>query len=130
MLNDRGFTLVEILFVVSIILILVAITLPYSKPVQFHYDELIIERFLYDAHLMALQTKMKVNVILKDDSMTYSTDELSRTEFLREATFLGTYQFHYNASGNISKAGTYDFLVNGDEKSIVTQLGSGAFYIE
>ncbi|MBD8071335.1 competence type IV pilus minor pilin ComGD [Bacillus sp. PS06] len=141
--NQKGFTLIETLLVLSILIILT--TLPFLKlsPLQ---EEKIIEHFfeqLTDDLLLSQQyaimhsDSVKVyffhasssyKVILVETNTVVISRNYDENITINPLTLGTTIQFRNN--GNISKAGTMQVVYKKSEKyNVVFQLGRGRFYV-
>lgn len=131
MLANKGFTLIETLFVLFIICILSTLSMSLHIPqknIQQNLQE--ICSFLNQAKMEAMVSKQTVKIIFSHDSISYSNLSCNQTYQLADGTFFDEYTFTFNGNGNIKTAKT--LLYHTPEKSyrFVYQVGSGCFYVE
>jgi competence protein ComGD len=146
MKNQSGFTLIEILFVLSIFLIITSISGLLIRP---HY--LVMEReqfisqfkadFLYSQQYAISQQKNLVFFILPKDkryyvkeksSSVYLVDRLIPKTIKVEDGTMGTassIQLELNPSGHINRFGTVYFYVRDQKYKMIFQIGAGRFYV-
>lgn len=126
--------MIEILFVLSVIIIVNVFTLHFSitnRPkiaMEQQCDQVI--SLLEEAKTLALISHNQVNINVSPNQITYSQGSKSRTLFLNFSYFFKYYyDFHFNKNGNISLGGRIELCDNNIIKTIVLNVGSGAFYV-
>lgn len=130
MLNKKGFTLIEMLLVFSIILTTSLITLKLHIPVMDEDDYVQqVSNFLYEAKMNAIVSKEKTKIILNDGCLEYSSKSKNKKLDLSDYINSSSYEFSYNAYGNIYKAKTVNLVIEGEEYHLVFQVGSGCFEV-
>lgn len=131
MSNRKGFTMIEMVFVLSVILTLSMITMTLHTP-ELGEDDLTnkISTFFYKAKLNALTNKEKTTITLKSHKLTYTSENNSETLYITNGRCKTTHTFSYNVNGNIYKAKTIKFVLDGQQVNYVFQVGSGAFEIQ
>lgn len=141
--NDRGFTLIEMLFVLFIVMCLTGIVTKMSMKVSEAKE---IERFFTQLQLdiqfiQMSSVEQKEYLFIRFDGPinSYSIKNLSYIEvykrpFPKNVEFLsGSSTFvtiMYKANGNVSKAGTLYFKTPTGTKKVVITLGAGRIRIE
>lgn len=129
MLNNKGFTLVESLLVVSIIVMTSVLSFNYHIPVNDNQDIINkIEAFLYEAKMNSIIKKEKTKIILSDNKIEYHSNSLSK-DITINSFECEDVTFTYNLNGNIYKAQSIDIYINNELYEIVFQVGSGCFEV-
>lgn len=130
MLNNKGFTLLEMLLVLSIICMTSFLTLTFHQP-KISQEQAImqIENFIYAAKLNAMVNKEKTNITLNRNTMSYQSTSTKKSMSLDSQIYCSKYQFSYNTNGNIYKASTVKYTIYGKKVKFVFQVGSGSFEI-
>lgn len=131
MLTNKGFTLIEMIFVISIISITSFLTLsvyiPKSKSIDSQEK---ISQFFYQAKLNSMIYKEKTSITLSGTKLSYSSSSNNQTIYIKDGFAKKKYSFSYNANGNIYKASTVTYKINGLSINYVFQVGSGCFDIK
>lgn len=128
MLTKKGFTLIEMLLVLSIICTTSILSLTLYTPAtqkQNTIDK--ISNFFLEAKANAILYKEKTDVAIKGVKLTYSSNNHTKTIYTTDAYAKKNYSFSYNANGNIYKAKTIQYVINGMNVNYVFQVGSGCF---
>lgn len=135
MQNNHGFTLVEELFVISVIIILSIFTLQFSfnsKPVislEQQCNQII--SLLEEGKSIALTNHEKVDIEIAVNQVSYHAVNRERTVVLEETYQIdNSYEFHFNHNGNISSGSHFNICNQSKCKSIVLNVGSGTFYVK
>lgn len=121
-MQNKGFTLIEMLLVLSILSIVIAL-FPFT---QYHSIYLhtqvneIKERLLY-AQSTALKMKKKMNVTIQGSNVNIA----NQNYHLQKGMSCQGKNFSYNELGNVSNAQTITCALKGITRKIVIQLGSG-----
>ena len=110
MYDDSGFTLIEVVFTISIILILSTITLHFvinSKPVislQQQCQQVI--SLLEEGKSRAMINHEQINIIIQTKQISYNGQKDQRTLTINDNYYIDDYyEFHFNHNGNISSGG-------------------------
>lgn len=134
MLGKKGFTMVEILFVLSILIVLSVFTLHFSIS---NRPKIAIEQqcsqiisLLEEAKTLALTSHDQVDINISSNQISYSQGNKSRTLLLNFSYYFKYYyDFHFNKNGNISSGGRIELGNTNEIKTIILNVGSGAFYV-
>lgn len=123
MQNEKGFTLVEMLVTISILLLIMAIS-PFLKPSR----QLVFTCETEKLHSFLLQAQMKAMFTKKSMYIQFQTDGVQAGEefFVYDNMYCEGKAFHYTKQGTISQAQTITCSLQNKKKTIVLQLGSGA----
>lgn len=131
MLNNRGFTLIEMLFVFFIILVLSTLTMTLHIPQKtdlHHIQD--ISSCLYQAKLNAITHKETTEVIFEKKKLLIESPHYSYQYVLSDNHHFEKHQFTYNEFGHIKKAKTVRFYGQEQNYAFVFQVGSGSFYVQ
>lgn len=134
MLGKKGFTMVEMLFVLSIMIVLSVFTLHFSIS---NRPKIAIEQqcsqiisLLEEAKTLALISHNQVDINISSNQISYSQGNKSRTLLLNFSYYFKYYyDFHFNKNGNISSGGRIELGNTNEIKTIILNVGSGAFYV-
>lgn len=134
MLGKKGFTMVEMLFVLSILIVLSVFTLHFSIS---NRPKIAIEQqcsqiisLLEEAKTLALTSHDQVDINISSNQISYSQGNKSRTLLLNFSYYFKYYyDFHFNKNGNISSGGRIELGNTNEIKTIILNVGSGAFYV-
>lgn len=134
MLGKKGFTMVEMLFVLSIMIVLSVFTLRFSIS---NRPKIAIEQqcsqiisLLEEAKTLALTSHNQVDINISSNQISYSQGNKSRTLLLNISYYFKYYyDFHFNKNGNISSGGRIELGNTNEIKTIILNVGSGAFYV-
>lgn len=134
MLGKKGFTMVEMLFVLSIMIVLNVFTLHFSIS---NRPKIAIEQqcsqiisLLEEAKTLALTSHNQVDINISSNQISYSQGNKSRTLLLNFSYYFKYYyDFHFNKNGNISSGGRIELGNTNEIKTIILNVGSGAFYV-
>ena len=134
MLGKKGFTMVEMLFVLSIMIVLSVFTLHFSIS---NRPKIAIEQqcsqiisLLEVAKTLALTSHNQVDINISSNQISYSQGNKSRTLLLNFSYYFKYYyDFHFNKNGNISSGGRIELGNTNEIKTIILNVGSGAFYV-
>lgn len=134
MLGKKGFTMVEMLFVLSIMIVLSVFTLHFSIS---NRPKIAIEQqcsqilsLLEEAKTLALTSHDQVDINISSNQISYSQGNKSRTLLLNFSYYFKYYyDFHFNKNGNISSGGRIELGNTNEIKTIILNVGSGAFYV-
>lgn len=134
MLGKKGFTMVEMLFVLSIMIVLSVFILHFSIS---NRPKIAIEQqcsqiisLLEEAKTLALTSHNQVDINISSNQISYSQGNKSRTLLLNFSYYFKYYyDFHFNKNGNISSGGRIELGNTNEIKTIILNVGSGAFYV-
>ena len=119
MYDDSGFTLIEVVFTISIILILSTITL--------HF----VISLLEEGKSRAMINHEQINIVIQTKQISYNGQKDQRTLTINDNYYIDDYyEFHFNHNGNISSGGHLKICSSNGCKSIILNVGSGAFYVK
>lgn len=134
--DKKGFTLVEMLFVLSIIIVLGTFTLHYSITTPILKTSLnqqcnYVIALLEEAKTLALTSHQQVDINISNDEIGYLQANLHReVKLADEYYFSNSYEFHFNKNGNISSGGRLEISGFDQSQTIILNVGSGAFYVK
>lgn len=129
--NQKGFTLIETLFVLMIICILSSLCLSIYMPKKsedIYLQE--ISHFFQEAQLQAMTQKKTTSIKIATHELSYEIDQKKVTYQLPKNTYFDEHKITYNAYGHIKNAKTLTF--HGIERNyyFIFQVGSGYFYVQ
>lgn len=135
MQNKSGFTLIEELFVISIIVLLSVFTLSYTfnfKPkISLKQQCNQIVSLLEEGKSKSIINHEKIDIEIASNKITYKGIDKERTINLNDNYYIDdSYEFHFNDKGNISSGGHLNICDKSVCKSIVLNVGSGAIYVK
>lgn len=130
MLTNKGFTLIEILFVLFIICILFTITMTLNMPQKkIENDIQEISHFIRAAQIDAMRYKQTATLIFANDHLSYSYQDKQYEYDLRDQLRFEEHQLTFNESGGIKSAKSVSLYTEDKQYQFVFQLGSGCFYV-
>ena len=126
--------MVEMLFVLSIMIVLSVFTLHFSIS---NRPKIAIEQqcsqiisLLEEAKTLALTSHDQVDINVSSNQISYSQGNKGRTLLLNFSYYFKYYyDFHFNKNGNISSGGRIELGNTNEIKTIILNVGSGAFYV-
>lgn len=125
---NKGFTLVESLFVIFIICILLSIGMTLHIPTNNEQLEVQnIVSFLNEARLSCITSKQSIEISFLDDQISYGTKHIYH---LKEGNSFNNSSVSFNQYGHIIDPKTITLYTQNKEYSFVFQLGSGCFYVK
>lgn len=139
--DEKGFTLLESLFVLSIFLIISSFSLFLLKPHQVTMEkELFITQLKADLlfaqqHALSTQKLVAVNFVNPRKYYyirKYTGEILLEREYSERITVAEGSQplyFRYHSSGNISSFGSIHIYIGDEIYRMMFQLGKGRFYV-
>lgn len=132
MLNRKGFTLVEMLLSLSVILILSAFGFTCRLPKVSDDEQLnLIVNVLTYARMHASTKKETTDVDVSDKSLHIYSEHMNREIHLGQGyRFLACHHFSYNNTGRIKHAKTIKLETPHKRYDFIFQLASGTFYVE
>ena len=129
MLNNRGFTLIEVIFSISVIIILSLFTLSYARlsPVHLSIEQQCnqVISLLQDAKTQALLNHQKIDIIIENNQISYNSGNQHVLKLDENYYFENSFELYFNKNGN-----TLKLCDKHTCKSIVFNVGSGAFYVK
>lgn len=123
---NKGFTMIEMIFVLAILAIAMLLLVTNKKPSTLYLEMLTIQNKILDLQLKALSEKEQ-QVIVFDQSVIYFNEEsyeLTNQTICEQATIT------FNGLGNINHANTVCCYQGERKRCIKFQLGSGRCSIE
>lgn len=134
MLNNRGFTLIEVIFSISVIIILSLFTLSYAclSPVHLSIEQQCnqVISLLQDAKTQALLNHQKIDIIIENNQISYNSGNQHVLKLDENYYFENSFELYFNKNGNINSGNTLKLCDKHTCKSIVFNVGSGAFYVK
>ncbi len=130
MLNNKGFTLIETLFVLSILTIMLTFSLS-IKPFKQDNQSVIsdISLFLLQAKTSSMIYKEKVKIEFDDNEIYASSSHFNKRYILNNGYF-SSHSFSYNKQGHIVNPKTIYVYLDNMKYKFVYQIGAGCFYVE
>lgn len=132
---SRGFTLIEQLFVLSVIIVMTMFTLPYYR-LHFNNDRIeniqfCISAIINGAKAQALTTHQKVELNFSDSHISYQqNDKDIRYNLPEEAHFSHLTNVSFNENGNINQANHIVLNYKDSQYKLIFHLGSGDYYFK
>lgn len=148
MSNQSGFTLIEMLFVLSIFLLISSISSILISPQYLLYEK---ERFLsqFKADILysqqyAISHQKQLTVYIYPKERRYAVNEKLTDKSVIDRNFPKSIQmekgtmagsgttnmiFEFSKSGRLNQFGTFYFLVDHERYKITFQIGAGRFYV-
>lgn len=134
MLNKHGFTLIEVIFSMSIIIVLSLFTLRLTtiSPLSLSIDEqcTLIMSLLQEAKYQALLNHSKVEIIIQSQKIGYQYPKEHFLELNANYQFENSFELSFNKNGNINAGNTLKICDLYTCRSIVFNVGSGVFYVK
>ncbi|MEG0275506.1 MAG: competence type IV pilus minor pilin ComGD [Coprobacillus sp.] len=130
MLTNKGFTLIETLFVMFIICVLFTITMTLRMPEKkIEKDVQEISHFIKAAQIDAMRYKQTSTLLFSHDKVEYSYLDKDYEYILRDNLHFDEHQLTFNSTGGIKGAKTVTLHINDKQYEFVFQVGSGCFYV-
>lgn len=131
----EGFTLIEVVFTISILIVLSTFTLTYSissKPqISLEQQCQLIVSLLEEGKSTAILNHQQVDIVVNANTISFNYDGKEHTVTLTGDNYIDqSYDFHFNRNGNISSGGKLNICNHNQCKSVVLNVGSGAFYVK
>lgn len=131
MLTDKGFTLIETLFVLFIVCMLSMISMTLHMPKKSDNVQLKeVVSFLNEAKLTAMTYKHTVTLKFSGSTVSYQCISKQKNYELGENVYFENQQMTFNDFGNIKGAKTVVLHTSHKNYRFVYQVGSGCFYVE
>ncbi|MGL3066498.1 competence type IV pilus minor pilin ComGD [Planococcus sp. SE5179] len=137
MLKEQGFTLLEMLLVLAVLMAIVAISIPgyqnrmVQKEEQRFFE--VLQQDVYFAQSQSYASKQTAKIIFREPKGSYEifTDlqsvavsrKLPATVTLKKTSNLN--EIYFNSNGSVVQSGTFRFATNSGEKTVVVHLGRG-----
>lgn len=132
--NNRGFTLIEVIFSISVIIILSLFTLKYAclSPVHLSLEQQCnqVISLLQDAKTEALINHQKITIIIEKNQISYDNEKKHILKLDKNYYFKNSFELCFNKNGNINSGNTLNLCDKYTCKSIVFNVGSGVFYVK
>lgn len=130
LMYKRGFTVIEMLFVLSITVLLSSLCMTFKTRSVSEEEEIALIRNLFDeARMMAIVEKETVKVSVSNDQIDMIGHEKKTLKLEAGYKFLTNHMFTFNDHGRIKIAKTLVLKTPEHTKKFVFQLGSGAYYV-
>lgn len=130
MLTNKGFTLIETLFVLFIVCVLFAVTLTLKLPEKkTEKDIQEITHFIKAAQIDAMRYKKTSTLVFSYNKISYSYDGKYYEYLLRDELNFDNHQMTFNATGGIKSAKSVSLHTKSKVYEFVFQIGSGCFYV-
>lgn len=135
MLANKGFTMIEVIFVLGIVILLSMFTITFSlenrntSSVEVEYAK--IQSLLQEAKTIAITTHQRVDIEMEATSISYTTSNKQRRLTLAPLYYFDSIKdIYFNHNGNINQGNTIQLCNNKRCQSIVFNVGSGDFYLK
>nr|WP_281258864.1 competence type IV pilus minor pilin ComGD [Planomicrobium soli] len=136
-LNEGGFTLLEMLLVLAILMTVVAIAIPaYWKHEVRQEEQRFFRLLLHDIHYAqseSYRSQRAAMVVFRGTSQSYEvvtdifqpavTRKLPESVTIKRTSNLN--EIYYGANGSVSRSGTLRFETSAGERVLVVYLGKG-----
>lgn len=145
MRNQKGFTLIEILFVLSIVLVIASVTTISIRPQYLnsekeHFLSNLRADLLYSQQYAISQQKHLVVFILPKENRYFVIEKLSNKFIVErsipegikvEKSSLGVINidFEFGPDGGVNRFGTIYFMIGKERYKITLQIGVGRLYV-
>lgn len=135
MFQNKGFTLIEVLLTLSIIIILSVLTFPYINTQSLAYDDDMIQyqiaSIIDHAKSHALTNHQQVNVTFTHNTISYQATQKSMQYILPEGCYFSHLKkVYFNKNGNINQANHIFVHLKNKSLKLVFHLGNGDYYFE
>lgn len=132
--DRKGFTLIEVIFTISVLLLLSLFTLHFglSASIYVPIDQQckMIIALLEEAKTKALLHHEQVNILIDKKQISYDGSSGGMLTLDENYYFENSFELYFNKNGNVS-SGNHLNLCNYNEcRSIIFNVGSGAFYVK
>ncbi|MFB6465830.1 competence type IV pilus minor pilin ComGD [Cytobacillus sp. Hz8] len=138
---NKGFTLIESLFVLSIFMLMAMITIIMMKPQtnllnrSTFFSQLKADIFYAQQYAISNQKQLSLNILpnqykyyIKNQDGSYLLErEYARNIDISEGT-LGLY-LKFNPNGNVNKFGSIMIYIGKETYRMIFQIGGGRFYV-
>lgn len=139
--NESGFTLLESLFVLSIFLIIISVSMLLLRPhsiqleKQLFFTQLKADLLYAQQHALTNQKLVSVNFVIPEKFYyirKQNGELLLKRQYSEKITVSEGSQklfFRYHSNGNISSFGSIYFYIDDERYQMTFQLGRGRFYV-
>lgn len=134
MRSNQGFTLIEVIFTISIIIILSLFTLNFaiSSPPQLSIDQQCnkVINLLEEAKTKALINHEQVDILIDVDQISYNYQKEFVVKLNNNYYFQDSFELYFNKNGNVNSGNHLNICNQKECRSIIFNVGSGAFYVK
>ena len=132
MFQNKGFTLIEMLLVISIILTLSVLSFPFmNKKKIYTTDETVkkqIEMIINQAKSKAITSHEKVDLIISNKEISFFDDQQKYSVILPDDySFNNIKEIYFNKDGNINQANHIDLITPKKNYTLIFHLGAGDY---
>ena len=142
MMKERGFTLLEMMVALSILMVLLSLSFLLFKPQMelvkgnTFFSQLQADLFYAQSYALSHQTRIYVQFtpsqkeyLIKGDIATGIIIHRKYDESVVINDDHISFNFTILPNGNMSKFATYPFLIDGRKYTLTIQIGQGRFYV-
>lgn len=134
MRSNQGFTLIEVIFTISIIIILSLFTLNFaiSSPPQSSIDQQCnkVINLLEEAKTKALINHEQVDILIDVDQISYNYQKEFVVKLNKNYYFQDSFELYFNKNGNVNSGNHLNICNQKECRSIIFNVGSGTFYVK
>lgn len=135
MFQNKGFTLIEVLLTLSIIIVLSVLTFPYMPTQSLAYNEDMIQyqiaSLIDHAKSYALTNHQQVNITFTQNTISYQENQKRIQYILPEKCYFSHLKkVYFNKNGNINQGNHILIHLKNKSLKLVFHLGNGDFYFE
>lgn len=135
MYQNKGFTLIEVLLTLSIIIVFTFLTLPYAhiKTLSYHQDMILnqISSIICHAKSMSLTTHQQVDLTFTQKNISCQIQDRNIKYVLPEGCYFSHLKkIYFNKNGNINQANHIMIHLKNNQIKLVFHLGNGDFCFE
>ncbi|WP_455683355.1 prepilin-type N-terminal cleavage/methylation domain-containing protein [Thomasclavelia sp.] len=134
MRSNQGFTLIEVIFTISIIIILSLFTLDFaiSSPPQLSIDQQCnkVINLLEEAKTKALINHEQVDILIDVDQISYNYQKEFVVKLNKNYYFQDSFELYFNKNGNVNSGNHLNICNQKECRSIIFNVGSGTFYVK
>lgn len=129
-----GFTLIEVIFTISIIIILSLFTLNFaiSSPPQLSIEQQCskVIALLEDAKTRALINHEQIDILIETDRISYNYQKDFIVKLNENYYFQDSLELYFNKNGNVNSGNHLNICNQKECRSIIFNVGSGTFYVK
>ncbi len=134
MRDNQGFTLVEVIFTISIIIILSLFTLSFaiSSPPQLSIEQQCskVIDLLEEVKAKALINHKQINVLIDINQISYNYQKEFIVKLDENYYFQDSFELYFNKNGNVNSGNHLNICNQKECRSIIFNVGSGVFYVK
>ena len=135
MFQNKGFTMIEMLFVLSIIVSITLLTIPYYFTHQNNYNFENVQKqigmMIDQAKQESLISHQRIDLCFTKKEVYYLKDEQKISFQLPDKFYFDKIkEVYFNKNGNINSGNTLKLCDKNTCKSIIFNVGSGVFYVK